>query len=238
MNSLSIITALIAGIGSFFAPCVLPLLPAYVGYVTGISVKKSRIEMIRVMLMYIAGFSLIFVLLGASAGGIGSLLREHTRPLQFVGGIAMVIFGLEFVGLLNLRLLSINSSPKLPKWTNSFEYFRSFFIGILFAITWTPCVGPILGGILSLAAASATSANGAVLLLAYSLGISVPFVLVSLTLSSAPFYLRKYRKTFNSLSKFAGFILIVFGLLLVTDTYKYLNSILFDIAYQFGWQIR
>lgn len=239
MNYLSVLAAFSAGLGSFFAPCVLPLMPAYVSYLTGVSLNNiSRTKLLAIVVMYVVGFSLVFTLLGASLGGIGSFFREHTRALQIIGGAAMVVFGLEFLGYLHLDFLNRGKVIKLPKWMQNFEYLRSFFIGVLFAITWTPCVGALLGGILSLAAASATAVTGAIMLFAYSLGISIPFVLFSIFVSSTPHYFSKHKKVFVIISKFAGVVLIVFGLLLVTDLYKHLNSNLFSIAYQLGWKVR
>ena len=144
--------------------------------------------------------------------------------LQVVGGSAMILFGLEFAGVIYLPFLNPKTTLRLPKWVGKFEYFRSFFIGVFFAITWTPCVGAVLGGILSLAATSATLTQGVMLLFVYSIGISFPFVLITLTISSAPRYLKKYKEFFLLLTKIAAGILILFGLLLITDCYKYLNA--------------
>jgi cytochrome c-type biogenesis protein len=223
MNSLSVLTAFLAGAGSFLAPCVIPLLPAYVGYVLGVASAKSKVNLLYTVIMYVVGFSLVFTIIGATAGGLGSLLREYTRAIQVLGGIAMVIFGLEFLGILHIGVINFERKPKLPQWTYNIEHLRSFFIGIVFALTWTPCVGPFLGAILSLAATTGTVMQGALMLFAYSLGISLPFVVVALTLSKAPQYLHLHKKLFVVFSKVSGVILVIFGLLLVTDTYKYLN---------------
>lgn len=223
MISLSVVTAFIAGLGSFFAPCVVPLIPVYVGYVLGLSSTKSKKALLYAVLLYILGFSLVFTLLGAAAGGLGSILREHTRIIQIIGGIAMIIFGLEFLGILRISLMAPEKGPKIPHWANNIGVTRSFVVGVLFALTWTPCVGAALGAILSLAATSRTAVEGAGLLFIYSLGISLPFVIVAWTLSSAPKYIRLHKKFFVLISKTAGVILVIFGLLLLSDTYKYLN---------------
>lgn len=235
-----------AGLISFFAPCIIPLLPAYVGYVTGVSVKDLekkgyaafRRKMVLTSLMYILGFSLVFVLLGSAAASIGVVFRRWGLFIQRVGGLVVLILGLEFAGILHIPFLGKQKKFQLPVWTERFGYARAFFIGLVFATSWTPCVGAVLGAILALAATSATVSTGALLLFVYSLGISLPFLLVSLTLSSAPKYLKWMNRYIGAVSKVAGWLLVVLGVLLFTNTYKYLNSFLFDVAFRLGYEIK
>ena len=246
MMDLNFPVAFGAGLVSFFAPCVIPLLPAYIGYVTGVSAKdlkeKGYTPYIKKMLsssiFYILGFSVVFVLLGTAAGSIGLILRRYDYLIQRIGGFVILVFGLQFAGIFHLPFLSRQTGFKLPSWTNKLGHLRAFFVGLVFATVWTPCVGAVLGSILTLAAVSGTATQGASLLFVYSLGISIPFLIVSLTLASAPKYLSFISKNIGLISKIAGLILAILGLLLLTDTYKYLNSWLFSIAFRFGYQIK
>lgn len=235
-----------AGVVSFFAPCVVPLLPAYIGYIAGVSVKDLKDrgyapylkKLLISSLFYIFGFSIVFVILGTAAAGIGASLRRYDFIIQRAGGLIILILGLEFTGILNLPFLTKTKQFGLPSWANKLGEGRAFMVGLIFATAWTPCVGAVLGSILALAAVSATAFQGASLLFIYSLGISVPFMIVSLTLASAPKYLTFINRHIGLISKIAGLVLAVLGLLLLTDTYKYLNSWFFDVAFRLGYQIR
>lgn len=238
--------AFISGVISFFAPCIIPLLPAYIGYVTGVSVKDLESfgsktfykKIILSSLFYILGFSVIFVLLGTTAGGLGILLRRYYIWLARIGGLIILILGLELAGVAKISILAYEKRIKLPTWSKKLGYFRAFFIGIVFAAAWTPCVGAVLGSILTLAAISGTAAKGASLLFVYSLGISLPFLVVSLTLAKATEYLNFISVRIAIVTRISGAVLAILGLLLLTDTYKYLNAWLFGLAYSLGYQIR
>ncbi|MFC1710332.1 cytochrome c biogenesis CcdA family protein [Patescibacteria group bacterium] len=238
--------AFAAGLISFFAPCVIPLLPAYVGYVTGVSVRDLqdkgysifRKKILITSLLYVLGFSIVFVLLGTAAASVGVYLRRYSDLIQRAGGLIIIILGLEFAGFLKIPFLAQTKQFQMPNWTSKLGYFRAFFVGLVFATAWTPCVGAVLGSILTLAAVTGTVFQGATLLFVYSLGISLPFLIVSLTLASAPKYLGFITKHIGVISKVAGIILIVLGLLLLTDTYKYINSWLFETAFSFGYEIK
>ncbi|MBI2066357.1 sulfite exporter TauE/SafE family protein, partial [Candidatus Woesebacteria bacterium] len=172
-----------AGVISFFAPCVIPLLPAYVSYVTGVSLKDLELygykpyfkKLLISSIFYILGFSIVFVLLGTAAATIGMSLRRYDFLIQRIGGLVIFLLGLEFAGILNLPFLARQRQFALPSWTQNLGYLRTFFVGVVFATAWTPCVGAVLGSILALAAVSGTASVGASLLFVYSLGISVPF---------------------------------------------------------------
>lgn len=235
-----------AGIISFFAPCVVPLLPAYIGYVTGVSLKDLKElgyapfkkKLLLSSLLYILGFSIVFVILGTAAASVGVSLRRYDFLIQRVGGLIILVLGLEFAGILHLPFLARPRGFQLPSWTEKLGYSRAFFVGLIFATAWTPCVGAVLGSILTLAAVTGTVIKGATLLFVYSLGISVPFMIVSFTLASAPRYLSFVSKHIGIVSRVAGLLLAILGLLLLTDTYKFLNSWLFEIAFRFGYQIK
>ena len=235
-----------AGLISFFAPCVVPLLPAYIAYVTGVSLddlkSKGYGPYIKKILLssifYILGFSLVFTILGTAAAGFGMTIRHYGLFFQRVGGLIILILGLEFAGIINLPFLARDLKIKLPSWTNRLGYFRAFFIGLVFALAWSPCVGAVLGSILTLAAVTETAVGGAALLFIYSLGISLPFLIASLTLASLPKYLSVFKKHIGAISRISGILLAALGLLLLTDTYKYVNSWIFAIAFKLGYTIR
>lgn len=246
MFNLNFPLAFSAGLVSFFAPCVIPLLPAYIAYVTGVSLEDLKLrgygpyikKILASSLFYILGFSLVFALLGTAAGGLGVSLRRYDALIQRVGGLVILLFGLEFAGILKIPLLAREFKLKLPPWTNRLGSFRAFFVGLVFATAWTPCVGAVLGSILTLAAVTETALGGAVLLFVYSLGISLPFLIASLALASLPKYLKAFTKHLGTISKTAGIFLAVLGLLLLTDTYKYVNSWLFTLAFKLGYVVK
>lgn len=246
MFDLSFPIAFVSGIISFFAPCVVPLLPAYIGYVTGVSLKdlelygieKYRNKLLLSGIFYILGFSIIFVILGTAAAGIGQILRQFDEAIRIVGGALTLVLGLSFAGFLKIPFLSLERKLQLPSWVEHLGYGRAFLIGVVFATAWTPCVGAVLGVILALAAVSQTATTGAALLFVYSLGISLPFMLVALTLAQAPKYLSFVSRYIGTISKLAGLLLALLGLLLLTNTYRFVNAWLFEIAFSLGYQIR
>jgi len=232
MLDISLPIAFVAGIISFFAPCVVPLLPAYVGYVTGVSLRdlekfgfeKYRRQLLVSSLFYVLGFSIIFVILGTAAAGLGQALRQYDDLIRIGGGALILILGLNFAGLLPIPALARERKFEVPEWVNKLGYGRAFLVGIVFATAWTPCVGAILGAILSLAAISGTVTTGALMLFVYSLGISIPFLLVSLSLAQAPKYIPLIIRYIGPISRAAGLLLALIGLLLLTDTYRFLNA--------------
>src|SRR3990167_3778613 len=242
MPSLNFPIAFSAGLVSFFAPCVVPLLPAYIAYVTGVSLEDLKLKgyapyikkLLLSSIFYILGFSLVFTILGTAAAGFGMTIRHYGLILQRVGGLVILILGLEFAGIINLPLLARELKLGLPSWTNRLGYFRAFFVGLIFALAWTPCVGAVLGSILTLAAVTSSVRQGALLLFVYSLGISVPFLFVSLTLASAPKYISFLTRHINVIAKLAGLLLAILGFLLLTNAYRYLNSWLFELAFSLG----
>lgn len=246
MLDINLLVAFTSGIVSFFAPCVVPLIPAYIGYVTGVSLNDLKLHgegryrqtILWSSILYILGFSLIFVVLGVGAAGFGIVLRQYTDIIQRIGGVIIIIFGLEFAGILNLGFFAKEAKFELPEWANRLGHGRAFLLGLIFGLSWTPCVGAVLGTILILAANSATAWQGGLLLFVYSLGISIPFLIISMTLVQAPQYLKLITKHIRVISLVAGLLLAMIGVLLLTDTYKYLNSWLFEIAFSLGYEIR
>lgn len=246
MFDISFPIAFTSGIISFFAPCVVALLPAYIGYITGVSLQdlqtygfeKFKTRLLISSIFYILGFSLIFVVLGTAAAGIGQILRMYDSVIRIVGGALMFILGLNIAGLLPIGFLSKERKVTLPTWVNNLGYARASLLGVVFATAWTPCVGAILGSILSLAAVSQTAAFGALLLFIYSLGISIPFITVALTIAHAPKYIPFIAQKIGPISSISGIILAILGILLITNTYRFLNAWLFQLAFALGYQIK
>lgn len=243
MHDINVFIAFGAGVVSFFAPCVIPLLPAYIGYVTGVSLqdldkkgfKPFRRKMIISGLFYVLGFSVVFVLLGTAAAGFGVTFRKYDFLIQRVGGAVIMLFGLQYAGIINLPYVNYSKKLSLPKWSDRLGNARSFLVGVVFATAWSPCVGAILGAILALAATSSTVIRGASLLFVFSLGISFPFLITTILLGSAPKYLKLIQRNSAILAKIAGLLLAIIGLLLLTDTYKYVNAWIFSFASNIGF---
>lgn len=249
----SFAVAFFSGIISFFAPCVIPLLPAYLSFITGISVKEllaqQQVKFIRrrvlmTSLVYTLGFSIVFVVMGTTAAHLGTQLRQHMDILQVISGVLIMIFAL---GLLDIISLPTVLTPiKMPMWIEKTTYIKAFFLGLIFATIWTPCVGAVLGAILTLAALSSTALQGAGLLFVFSIGISIPFVILSLTIAHSLQFLKKIQPLLPVISKISGLLLLLLGLLLLNNTlkigptfftYNYLNGWLFQLAYKLGYQI-
>ncbi|MEK7279750.1 MAG: cytochrome c biogenesis protein CcdA, partial [Nitrospirota bacterium] len=200
-SGISSLIAFSAGFLSFVSPCVLPLLPSYVSFITGLSMDeltkggdKSRVKgiIIRNSLIFIAGFSFVFILLGASATLIGQILITYQGLIRKVGGTIVVLLGFYIMGLLRMDLLS--SEKKIHLEGRPAGYLGSFLVGITFAAGWTPCVGPILGGILLYASTSGSVMSGISLLSAYSIGLGLPLFITSLGVNTFITYFKKINK--------------------------------------------
>lgn len=232
----SIGVAFIAGLISFLSPCVLPLVPIYLAQLVGQSVyqanaaRSKRLVTFFHALLFVGGFTLAFIALGATASTLGSFLRDHQFLLRQVGGVVLIIIGLHLTGILTIPLFY---------WQKRFEfhparpgYPSSFLIGLIFAIGWTPCVGLILGPILGLAANAATLRQGVLLLLAYSLGLGIPFLLLGLGLDRFSRLLKWLKPQLRKIEIATGLIMIVMGVLI------YFNLLLtLDRFFTFGISI-
>jgi cytochrome c-type biogenesis protein len=231
MRNVSMVVAFSAGIFSFLSPCVLPLFPSYLSFITGMSVEQlqdpgtrgtERWRVIAHSLAFIAGFSMVFVGMGASFSVLGQVLIERRDLIRQVGGVLIVLFGLYIAGALPLGWLGRYKQIQLRSKPAGFV--GSWLVGVTFAIGWTPCVGPILGSILSLAGTAETVSTGIALLGAYSAGLALPFFLSSLALGAFLVAFRRFRPWIPVVERVAGVILVVVGLLVLTNYFIVLNS--------------
>lgn len=220
-----------AGIASFLAPCVVPLVPAYMGMIAGEVPQKVEGEKVKTpvvpTLLFILGFSLVFASLGAIAGAFGFALDDVKDFVKYAGGIILIIMGLAVLGAFKKvfgrekRLL-----PTVPKMKGKLNYFRPVILGVAFGAAWSPCVGPLLGASLSVAATSGQVVTGTIYLFAYAMGIGIPFLIVSLLLASYPQLIGKLARVSHKIEKVTAVLLIVLGLLLLTGGYDSIASYL------------
>jgi cytochrome c-type biogenesis protein len=214
-----------AGVASFLAPCVVPLLPAYLGIIAGEAAETGdTARAVPATLLFVLGFAVVFASLGATAGFLGSSLAHVQEWVRRIGGAAVVVMGLALLGVLRGPLARERRLiPHLPAGGGRL---RPVIVGVAFGAAWTPCVGPLLGAALVVAARSGQVVTGALLLLAYALGIGVPFVLAALGLASSPALAARLRRAAPRIERVAAVLLIVLGLLLLTGTYVHLTSYL------------
>lgn len=228
--NISVFLAFIAGLLSFLSPCVLPLAPAYVGYLGGTAMVTTEGVVIgdrRATLIhaasFILGFSAVFIALGASVGLIGYLLYDFMPLIQKVGGVLLVIFGLHYMGVFKIPFLyqqkriEFQADPRLG-------YFSSLLVGVFFGAGWTPCIGLTLSGILMLAGNAATVGRGAFLLAIYSAGLGVPFLLLGLALDRVSGWLKRLNRRMNLVSIISGLFLIGMGVIVYTNAIGKLNA--------------
>lgn len=217
------LVAFAAGLLSFLSPCVLPLIPSYVGYLTGMSVdelQRRRGTAVLHGLWFVAGFSLVFVLLGAAASAVGTLLRDYQQWVARVGGVLLILFGIYLLGI--VRPLFLMREWRVELARKPLGYFGSGLVGVTFGAAWTPCIGPILGGILTLAATSAGLVQGMGLLAVYALGLAIPFLVTALALDRFLVWFQRFRPYIVWVDRIAGVLLILLGVLLVTDSFTVL----------------
>jgi cytochrome c-type biogenesis protein len=232
-ENISMIGAFVAGLLSFLSPCVLPLIPSYITYITGLSFSdlqaehpshKVRQQTIIHSLLFIAGFTCVFVLLGASATFLGDFLQEHKTAIRRIGGVMIVIFGIHVSGLFDIGLLL--GEKKLTLHRKPAGYLGSFVVGVVFAAGWTPCIGPILATILAVAA---TEGRGVWLLLAYSMGLAIPFFLASLALHQFLVFFKRFKRHIRLFEVVTGVFMVIVGILIFT------NSLVVISRYTSAW---
>lgn len=241
-HNITFFFAFSAGFLSFVSPCVLPLIPSYVSYITGISFEDlveggddknfTKVTLYN-SLAFILGFTIVFVSLGASSSYFGSLLRDYQELIMRVGGVLVIVFGLFIMGILKLDF--INRDKKFHLQEKPAGYIGSVFVGIVFAAGWTPCIGPLLGSILSIATSEGSVLFGVELLLVYSIGLGIPFLITSLALNTFLRHVPKVTKHMRVITTISGLILIAIGLLLVTDRFTELSNLFQSMG--LGWDI-
>ncbi len=232
-KSISYLVAFGAGFLTFLSPCLLPIIPSFIAYITGISLgdmsdpgkiaSAKRSAMVH-SLLFILGFSVIFILLGLTATFIGKALFRYQKAIQIGGGLLIILFGFYLMGILKLDFLG--KEAKIRVHTGPASYFGSFLVGVTFAAAWTPCAGPILGSILLLAGTKTSITEGAKLLSAYSLGIAVPFFLTALLINTFVAHLNKIKRFISMVNIISGAFLVAVGILIMTN---YLNVIAFKL---------
>ena len=229
-ESLGPLFAFSAGLLSFLSPCVLPLFPSYLSFITGMSVDRlagdvtggARGRVLLHSVAFIAGFTTVFVSLGASFSAAGQFFLDYRDWIRIAGGALIVVFGLYIAGILKIGIFA--RTKQLQIRSKPAGFIGSYAVGLTFAIGWTPCVGPILGSILTLASNDKTVQQGVGLLLAYSAGLGVPFLLSSVALKGFLKFFKKYRPFIPTVERAAGLLLVAVGILVVTNYYIVLNS--------------
>ncbi len=224
-----IIIALSAGLLSFLSPCVLPLIPGYISYISGSSlnelVEKKNINLIPIIL-FTVGFSIVFIVFGAASTFLGQVLLQNSYELRIIAGLIIITLSLHIIGIINLKFLNYEKRFQTNINTN---FFSPIIIGAAFAFGWTPCIGPILGSILVLAATEENINKGILLLFFYSLGLALPFILSGYLIQKFLIFSKNFKKNINLVSKIGGIILLITGILIITNQLQALGYYLIEI---------
>ncbi|MCP9451988.1 MAG: cytochrome c biogenesis protein CcdA [Nitrospira sp.] len=242
LPNISLVAAFSAGLLSFVSPCVLPLVPSYISYITGLSVEqlmnaserdKFKKAIVLNSLLFIMGFSVVFIAFGASASFIGQMLVAYQDYIRRGGGILIVLFGLYLLGILNLRFLKTERRFQFRR--RPAGYAGSFLVGVAFAAGWTPCVGPVLGSILLYASTSDSLLSGVVLLTCYSLGLGLPLFLTALGVDRFLAYFKGVRTYLWGVSTVSGLLLVAVGVMIYANSLTMVTSFL--ERYGIGWYL-
>ena len=206
-----------AGLISFLSPCVLPLIPGYISYISGQSLQEilnQRKINIFPLILFCLGFSTVFVILGASASFLGQVLLQNSEVLRILAGIVIIIFSLQLIGIINIPYLNFEKRFDAKESRN---ILFPYVIGVAFGFGWTPCIGPILGSILALASIEETLSRAVILLISYSLGLAIPFVLSGYLIQRFLLFSKNFKKNINLISKIGGITLLITGILILTN---------------------
>jgi cytochrome c-type biogenesis protein len=221
-ESISYSAALIAGLLSFFSPCILPLIPAYFVFISGFTVDELtgcengiRKKVILSTIAYVLGFSSVFILMGASASYLGSFIQIYSTPIRIIGGILIMFLGLHLTGWLRFNALEFEKRVHLDK--KPIHFLGTFIVGMAFGAGWSPCIGPLLGSILILAGSKETIGEGVILLGVYSFGLAVPFMVLSVFIDVMLVFLKKATRALQYFNRISGILLILLGLTLVLN---------------------
>ena len=221
--------ALGAGLISFLSPCVLPLIPGYISYISGSSIneliEKKNVNLLPIIL-FTVGFSIVFIFFGAASTLLGQVLLQNSYELRIVAGVIIVILSLHLIGIINIKFLNYEKRVQTDIKRN---FFSPALIGMAFAFGWTPCIGPILGSILVLASTEESLQQGILLLTFYSIGLAVPFILAGYLIQKFLVFSKNFRKNINKVSKIGGSILLITGILMITNHLQALGFYLLNI---------
>ncbi|MDB4231663.1 cytochrome c biogenesis protein CcdA [Candidatus Pelagibacter sp.] len=212
-----------AGLISFLSPCVLPLIPGYISFITGNSLNElleSKKINIRPLILFTLGFSFVFIIFGAAASYLGQVLLQNSETLRIIAGLIIIIFSLQLIGIININFL--NFEKKIYTQKNNNIWF-SFIIGMAFGFGWTPCIGPILGSILALASTEETIYKAILLLSFYSLGLAIPFILSGYLMQKFLLFSKNFKRNINLVTKGGGIILLITGILILTNQLQILG---------------
>jgi cytochrome c-type biogenesis protein len=231
MEGVSLFAAFAAGIISFISPCVLPLIPMYISFISGLSLDEMRSKTDRKKilkrvtissLLFILGFSIIFIALGASATFVGKSLLARLSVLSKIAGVVIIIFGLHIAGVFRIRFL--NYERRFHFNSRPVGFLSPFLVGLAFAFGWTPCIGPVLGTILVYSSSQETVRQGVLLLSMYSLGLGIPFLLTGISINAFMGFLRRIQSHYRAIEIFVGALLVIMGILLITGSFTVLTS--------------
>ena len=209
--------ALGAGLISFLSPCVLPLIPGYISYISGSSIneliEKKNVNLFPIIL-FTVGFSIVFIFFGAASTLLGQVLLQNSYELRIIAGVIIIILSLHIIGIINIKFLNYEKRVQTDIKRN---FFSPILIGMAFAFGWTPCIGPILGSILVLASTEENLKQGILLLAFYSIGLAVPFILSGYLIQKFLIFSKNFKKNINKVSKIGGSILLITGILMITN---------------------
>ena len=226
---MELIIAFAAGLISFLSPCVLPLIPGYISYISGSSlnelVEKKNVNLIPIIL-FTVGFSIVFIIFGAASTFIGQVLLQNSYELRIIAGLVIIVLSLHIIGIINIRFFNYE---KRIQTNISKNFFSPILIGMAFAFGWTPCIGPILGSILVLASTEDSLGMGILLLSFYSIGLAIPFILSGYLIQKFLIFSKNFKKNINKVSKIGGVILLITGVLIITNQLQALGYYLLDI---------
>jgi len=234
-SDVTFFAALIAGLVSFLSPCVLPLVPPYLVYMAGTSLERFadaepeqrvRRETVIAALLFVAGFSTVFVALGASASVIGSLIRVYSGPLAIIAGVIIIVMGLHFLGVTPIAFLMREKRVAVAKPVG---LWGAYVIGLAFAFGWTPCIGPILAAILAVAASEQTVAKGAALLAVYSLGLGIPFIIAAFAIEPFAAFLARFKTYLHRVEQAMGALLVLTGIAFLTGSINQVSAWLLEM---------
>ena len=238
MDEVGLLTALVAGLASFLSPCVLPLVPGYLSFISGVSIEEmvaSRgVHTRKVVMnsfMFVSGFSLVFVAMGAPATALGSFIQDQMQILSKIAGLLIIVFGIHLTGIYRLKFLMVE---KRFQGSAGRGLLGSLILGMAFGFGWTPCVGPVLFSILAIAGTQETLTQGIVLLLAYSAGLGIPFLLVGLGMGTFIGFLDRFQRHIRWVEIVSGVFLIIIGLMVLTGYIQKLSALIPQELTRFG----